>query len=722
MTDLLTYALKVNGSIVLFYLFYMLLYRRDTFWKIRRAYLLIAVLFSFLYPLLQFGEWFQNQKTVQVFASAIYMDEMMILPSQQAQTPTSLFTSENILLAVYALVAFALLFKIVTQVMSILIKSRKGQKIEYNGITMIQLDENITPFSFFHLIFINKNRHTEEELPEILTHELSHVRQRHSYDVVLSEVMTALCWFNPFAWLLKKELKQNLEFLADNQVINAGFETKKYQYLLLNISCNYVDNQLINQFNISPLKKRITMMNKQKTSRKGLIKYTLIIPVALVMLIVSNAQHVVANINETLQSKKQSPRIISIEEVKEGQPTKSSKDAKPVKMKDGRLVYDVVEIPPAFPGGDEALMNFLRENIRYPLKAQEQNIQGKVTVGFIVDETGKVIEPEVARSVHSLLDAEAIRVIKSMPAWSPGKQNGKNVSVRYYVPVSFKQQKNSSAIDVKNLEENKVIVVESVEPASDNKKVFEVAEVPPAFPGGETALMKYISDNVKYPKVAAENNIQGKVIVQFVVDNTGKVVDSKIARKVEPSLDAEALRVINSMPNWIPGKQGGQNVSVRYYVPVNFRLENGKASAGMSPRTNTPMQEPSLYIVNGKEYTKEEYVNRNDKNDKAKMGTMILEPEVAVLMYGEKAKNGVFVFSESKDEIEKIQRKATELKIKTYNSLPLIILNGKPISKKEMDKINLNTIKGARMLKGERAVSDYGEKGRGGVLILYSDK
>ena len=538
MTDLLTYALKVNGSIALFYLFYMLLYRRDTFWKIRHAYLLIAVLFSFLYPLLQFGEWFQNQKTVQVFAAAIYMDEMMILPSQQAQAPTSLFTTENILLAVYALISFALLFKIVTQVMSILIKSRKGQKIEHNGVTMIKLDENITPFSFFHLIFINKNRHTEEELPEILTHELSHVRQRHSYDVVLSEVMTALCWFNPFAWLLKKELKQNLEFLADNQVINAGFETKKYQYLLLNISCNYVDNQLINQFNISPLKKRITMMNKQKTSRKGLIKYTLIIPVALIMLIISNAQNVVANVSETLQTPPKSATV-SVKEVKQNQPNKKVKFTPPVvKRDDGKVIYRVVDVPPSFPGGEAALMQYLMNNIKYPVKAQERNIQGKVIVQFIVDESGKVTEPKVVRGVDPLLDAEALRVVKTMPDWTPGKQKGENVNVFYNVPISFKLSTNNYGTEKGKRSEisvtaKQVSTVKFTEPViKKDDKIFNVVEVPPTFPGGNEGLMKYLSENIEYPVAAQEYGVMGKIIVQFIINAKGNIGQAEIAKSM----------------------------------------------------------------------------------------------------------------------------------------------------------------------------------------------
>lgn len=433
MNQLFIYALKVNGSLLLFYLFYLLMYRRDTFWKIRRTYLLSAVLFSFFYPLLQFGDWFQQHKAVQVFTSAIHLDEIIVTAQK---TPSIVFTTENVLAAVYILLAFSLLFKMALQIISILYKTHKGEKIRLNGIDVIHLNENITPFSFFSLIFVNKNQYSETELPEILTHELSHVRQRHSYDVVLSELMTALCWFNPFAWLLKKEIKQNLEFLADNHVINSGFETKKYQYLLLNISCNYVDNRLINQFNISPIKKRITMMNKQKTSRKGLIKYALIVPVALIMLIMSNTQNVVANANDALQNKKK-PVVIKVSPVEGNAVQNTDKTTTSVKENDGSVVYDVTDIPPAFPGGDNALFEYLKKSIVYPEEASKKNIQGKVVVQFIVDETGKVIEPKIVKNINPLLDAEALRVVGAMPLWTPGQVKGKNVKCKFYIPINF---------------------------------------------------------------------------------------------------------------------------------------------------------------------------------------------------------------------------------------------------------------------------------------------
>lgn len=472
MNQLFIYALKVNSSLLLFYLFYLVMYRRDTFLKIRRTYLLTAILFSFLYPLLQFGEWFQQQKTVQVFAAAINLDEIVVVSKKAAPV---VFSTENILLSIYVLIAFSLLFKIILQTISIIFKSHKGDKITIDGVEVIHLNENITPFSFFNFIFLNKDQHSSVELPEILTHELSHVRQRHSYDVILSEILTALCWFNPAAWLLKKEIKQNLEFLADNQVIISGFETKKYQYLLLNISCNYVDNQLINQFNISPIKKRITMMNKPKTSGKGLIKYSLILPAVLTMLVISNTQDVVAELQNSTQRK---TTALKKETVKFTAPKiqnlkkKTLKFTPPVITKDS--IFETVDTPPSFPDGDNGLIRYLSQNIKYPVIAQESGAMGKVIVKFIINQEGKVEGATIAKTemkelkpkitvtgygkndnkenvngnqtkatselAQKALENEAIRIVNSMPLWTPGKNKGQSVNVIYYLPINFMLQ------------------------------------------------------------------------------------------------------------------------------------------------------------------------------------------------------------------------------------------------------------------------------------------
>ncbi|MBQ8887964.1 MAG: energy transducer TonB, partial [Bacteroidaceae bacterium] len=208
-------------------------------------------------------------------------------------------------------------------------------------------------------------------------------------------------------------------------------------------------------------------------------------------------------------------------------------------------------------------MKFINKNIQYPPEAIEKEIQGRVIVQMVITDEGDVTDAKVVRGVDPLLDKEALRVINLMPKWKPGKQRGKAVNVKYTIPVMFRL---SGGNDVE---------AESKDtPANvDEKAIFTVCEEMPTFPGGMTECMKFLSKNVDYPKEAQDNGIQGRVIVQFVVKKDGSITDAKVVRGVDPSLDKEALRIINLMPKWTPGKQRGKAVNVKYTVPVMFRLQ-----------------------------------------------------------------------------------------------------------------------------------------------------
>ena len=216
-----------------------------------------------------------------------------------------------------------------------------------------------------------------------------------------------------------------------------------------------------------------------------------------------------------------------------------------------------------FPGGMQEMMKFLQQNIKYPKEAQEQGKQGRVIVQFVVNKDGSIVNDSIVRSVDPLLDAEALRVVRSMPNWTPGKQKGKPVRVRFTLPVTFHLNGDApkQATEVK-------------QPEATDDKIFQVVEHQPEFPGGMEALMKHLSKEIKYPKEAQEKGTQGRVIVQFVVRKDGSITDAKIMKPVDPLLDAEALRVVSEMPNWIPGKQRGEAVNVRFTLPVTFRLSN----------------------------------------------------------------------------------------------------------------------------------------------------
>ncbi len=229
-------------------------------------------------------------------------------------------------------------------------------------------------------------------------------------------------------------------------------------------------------------------------------------------------------------------------------------------------IFQVVEEQPMFPGGMGEMMKFLQQNVKYPKEAQDQGKQGRVIVQFVVNKDGSISNDTIVRSVDPLLDAEALRVVRSMPNWTPGKQRGKEVRVRFTLPVTFRLDGGTES---KSAEIKQVAKV-----PTQGDEIFNVVEHQPEYPGGMGELMKFIQRNIRYPKEAQDQGKQGRVIVVFVVEKDGSITDAEVLKPVDPLLDAEALRIVNMMPKWTPGKQRGKEVRVRFTIPVTFRLSN----------------------------------------------------------------------------------------------------------------------------------------------------
>lgn len=478
MNPVIIYLLKVNIAIALFYMFYKLFFAGDTFWKTRRFYLIFSTLLSFIYPFLSITGWLEQSIPMQqLITNYTVLQEVTITPEQNHS-----YNLTSILYVVYSSIASILLIRLFVQFISIWKMKRQGTKQWLQGTEIIALQRNIAPFSFFGSIYMNPLLHNKIQTKEILAHELTHVRQLHSLDVVLSELLTILCWFNPASWLLKREIRQNLEFLADNKVIESGFDTKSYQYHLLQLSYQTPDLNLTNKFNISPLKKRITMMNQQKTSKAGIFKYLLIVPLGLALIVSSNAETLISSAQKTFQdkttainvqdepqqttykTKKKLDEIVVVGyAVAQEKPKKPASPPSPppppeqplgvdIKVQEeissppataqpsDDVVFMVVEKMPQFPGGDSELFNYLSQNIKYPVEAQKAGIQGRVICQFIVEKDGAISNVKVLRSIDPNLDAEAVRVINAMPNWQPGEQRGKKVSVEYTLPINFRLQ------------------------------------------------------------------------------------------------------------------------------------------------------------------------------------------------------------------------------------------------------------------------------------------
>lgn len=318
-------------------------------------------------------------------------------------------------------------------------------------------------------------------------------------------------------------------------------------------------------------------------------------------------------------------------------------------------IYSFVEQKPEFPGGLNALSDFLNLNLTYPDQAVNDSIQGKIYIEFIVEKDGSLSNVKILRGIGGGCDEEAVRIIQLMPQWKPGKSNGKTVRVKNTLPMNFSLAKPTISqtkiyIEVDSLPEFKggeemllkyisdgvsgfdpreidtisdsrvivyfvieidgrvsnVVVKDSVPKIFKEKaieivqkmpnwipgkientivrtlmmvsvdfNVYQVVEEQPEFPGGMNQLYEYLKRNVKYPKYAKENGIQGRVFVNFIVEGDGSITNAKVLRGVHPSLNSEALRVVNNMPKWKPGLQKGNPIRVSFNLPIKFTVTPG---------------------------------------------------------------------------------------------------------------------------------------------------
>ena len=250
--------------------------------------------------------------------------------------------------------------------------------------------------------------------------------------------------------------------------------------------------------------------------------------------------------------------------------------------KDG--VYQIVEQMPEFPGGTDALMKYVVSNIKYPQDAIDEGKSGRVFVSFIVERDGYVSNVKVKKGICESIDKEAVRVISSMPRWYAGMHKGEPVRVSYMMPIKFEARdltgdSETDAAMVRMEDENghSYHIDRSVETTKtkmqpDKNGVYQIVEEMPSFPGGEQALIDYVSKNVVYPQEARDKEISGRVFVSFVVEKDGSVNEVKVMRGIGGGCDEEAVRVIKSMPKWKPGKQEGKPVRVSYMMPINFKL------------------------------------------------------------------------------------------------------------------------------------------------------
>ena len=568
---------------------------------------------SFLYPLMDMQAWVKEQPAINELAD--YYALMMLTETNTSTAtvvtaPVAIPTPDllDIIKFVYWIEILLLSARFMIQLSSIFRLVLKSKSINVDQISIRSLSEPANPFSFWQWIFIYLPGLKEDEKQEILTHEQTHVRQWHSIDVIISEIVNIICWMNPFAWLLKTEIRLNLEYLADHKVMESGTNKKAYQYHLLGLANQNRQTGLYNNFNLSHLKNRIKMMNKKRTRTTGHIKYALFAPLTAALLLVSNIETVARTAERLIYSTEESTPRPEREEVasfvnttvqglvtftitvtnSEGKPQpnitlqiKPGNEVKTFKTNaEGKATIEV----------DMTTPKYVSLDVSSPKSSKHQSLllsanKPNVTAIFDTDDdiaayikAGKQIRIKLQISNNDNQQLAGVELISS----STNAKATTNAHGEAQLTVGVGE---TIAINHKGYQEGKFTVKELC-PIKDMENpelvrlllvgedpVYQIADNMPEFPGGMIACLQYLARNIKYPVTGQKEGAQGKVIVQMVIEKDGSVDHVSIVRSITPELDAEAARVVKSMPKWKPATVKDKAVRCRYTVPVTFKLQ-----------------------------------------------------------------------------------------------------------------------------------------------------
>ena len=547
MTDFLIYDLKVAVLIVVFYMFYRLMLSRETFHRVNRIVLLLTAVASFVLPLCVIT--IHETVTLQAVPSVEVGDVQMQVVSEEAIPLWQVVLPGLYIIGVVIVMGYTLWS--ILKVMSLIKQSE--QHPEADGIIVcVTGNADVAPFSWMRYIVMNRSDYEAQDAA-ILAHERGHIRLKHSYDVLLVDMLTALQWFNPAMWMLRQDLRAIHEYEADGEVLSQGINARQYQYLLISKAAGIGGYSIANGISHSTLKNRIHMMLHKKSQSSHLLKLLALLPIVGTALAL-NAR----TVTDVVYDEPQKKQIIK----------KGKANAKINTGTINEIV--VVEQAPKTEAATE-------DNEPFTVRGKVYDDAGKPVIGAVVLIDGS--------KKGSVTDVNGSFTIKA--------KIGDFLNISYVGLETVRL-----GVSKMYAEDHEYIIPMSKEGASDNK-TFDVVEQMPAFPGGQAALMQFLAKNLRYPEEAHKNNIQGRVIVTFDVEKDGSITEARVVKSVNPLLDDEALRVVNSMPNWIPGMVNGEKVRVKYTVPVTFKLDGA---------TNAP-QEKYILEIDGKEVDDSEIAN-----------------------------------------------------------------------------------------------------------------
>ncbi|KAA9353737.1 M56 family metallopeptidase [Larkinella humicola] len=633
MNAALEYLLKANLFLILFYACYWIWLRKHTFFRLNRAYLIVAVLLSLTLPLVELPADAAETLPVPVVAFSL---PVVIQTAEQPTGPDW----ETIAYWVYGLVAGALFLRLLVQITGVGRLIKRSEQHDLDEYTLVlPADERVPTFSFFRYLVLCRRDAQTANTP-IVAHELVHIRQRHSFDVLLLEIVQLFFWMNPVLILYKQTLQQVHEFLADAQ----AEDKHEYATFLIDYAFGVQPNTLTNGFfKPSLLKERIKMLQRRATSRWALGKYMLVLPLLLSLLAMTAAREQLTELVTPVSDEKGtvSGKVID----NDGQPLPGAtlivRNTTSGAQTDLQGRYELKNVP----SDAKIVASFVG------YVSQVKDVAGKKTLDFALQTKVDSLRPVVVVGYGS--------------------------STKPANPAPAKPEANTLSGKVES---------------------FSAIEQNPEFPGGLPALGAYLSKNIRYPAEARQNGTQGTVFVQFTVNLNGDIQGLRVKKGIGSGCDEEAVRVVSQMPRWTPGMQSGKPVMTQYVLPIQFTLEKDDKRSGrlMNNKANSPnvilsgsaLSDPDkkpLFVVDGEKMAKTESLNASVKTADIQ-SINVLKGESATTLYGDEGKNGVIQVKTKQAAMgEQIQQAG---RIDYDGKPPVYMLDDKTITREDFQKLN----------------------------------
>ncbi len=520
------YTLKAALCLIAYYLFYKLLFSKETFHRFNRIALVSLMLLSLVLPFVHFGISGQASGAMDVEGLVAVGYSAAGIADTKTQVPLSiqivawamiLYLAGVVAMAIRSLVVYVSLARVLRQ-------GRTEDNSKYglpSNIRLIVHDKAMSPFSWMNYIVVSEND-LNEASESILAHEMGHVSNHHTLDLIFTEVCLIFQWFNPAMWLMRQELQAIHEYEADEAVLDYGVNAKQYQLLIIKKAAGSRLQSITNSLHQSSIKKRITMMLKQKSNPWAKAKFLVALPLAVLCVSCLSSPEA-SEISDQVSAGKVSDIFANMQENGAKKTVYLSYDAKNNTAVTIIASVDEDGKQTTYPVTDEELKDIYAKDGSLSLVVDRET-----PMQYVTDFKERLRKLEINRVSYNSLGEDG--KVKSDP-------NGANPNYK------------------------------------SDEDAFTVVEEQPEFPGGEKELMVFIKNSLKYPADCVEEGVQGRVTLSFVVDKDGSVVEPKVMRSPDDRLTAEAIRIVESMPKWKPGRQDGEVVRVKYVLPVTFRLQ-----------------------------------------------------------------------------------------------------------------------------------------------------